>query len=236
MIQQLVVNGCSYMESYASGNGHLDLAADLNIQSAESLAIGGSANSRIIRSTLKHSYNTDQLTFYVLGMTFLSRNEIPILIEQDQFEGQWTNPQNQKFQDRWQPHWTKKDTDLYVELKLKTEMYSILDRAEDLMYRIVSMISDLKSRGHRVLVYQQADNLYQQYLNHTRLALFQRPEIVGGYAWRAVAWQHEQGVQGTTYSLGTPYVPPDMVHPKSGCHELLNKYLTNYINEHNILA
>ena len=59
------------MEAYARGNGHLDLANRLGIPKAQSLAIGGSANTRIMRTVLKHSYCTDEPTFYVLGMTFL---------------------------------------------------------------------------------------------------------------------------------------------------------------------
>ena len=75
---QLVVNGCSYMELYANGGGHRDLAKSLGIEEYSSLAINGSANSRILRTTLKHSYLTNKQTFYVLGMTFISRAEIPI--------------------------------------------------------------------------------------------------------------------------------------------------------------
>ena len=52
----LVVNGCSYMASYAVGQGHVDLAQKLGLEHPASLAIGGSANSRILRTTLKHSY------------------------------------------------------------------------------------------------------------------------------------------------------------------------------------
>ena len=39
MIQQLVVNGCSYTHSYALGNGHQDLAIRLGINQANSIAI-----------------------------------------------------------------------------------------------------------------------------------------------------------------------------------------------------
>ena len=38
MTQQLVVNGCSYTHSYASGNGHQDLAQRLGIATAHSIA------------------------------------------------------------------------------------------------------------------------------------------------------------------------------------------------------
>ena len=230
----LVVNGCSYMESYAVGQGHVDLAQHLGLDCPVSLAIGGSANSRILRTTLKHSY-TAPPTLYVLGMTFLSRLEIPICEPENDFEGRWVNPQNQEFRHRWQYDWTHADSNQFVETKLKSEVYSILDRTEDLMYRIVSAITDIQSRGHRVLVFQQADNLYQEHLSNPRLKLFQRPEIIKGFAWRAIAWQHAQGVKPKTYPPGTQHVPPDMTHPEPGHHQKINEYLTNYIQEHKIL-
>lgn len=232
----LVVNGCSYTESYAYGDGHLDLAKKLKLENAESLAIGGSANSRILRTTLKHSYQTSVPTLYVLGMTFVSRLEIPICNPENDFEGRWINPQNQEFKSRWQLGWTQADSDQFVDTKLKSEVFSILDRTEDLMYRMLTTIADLQSRGHRVLMFQQADNLYQEYLNDARLQLFKRPEIIGGFKWQAIAWQSEQGVKPKTYPPGSPYVPPEMTHPEIGHHALINEYLTNYIQEHKILA
>ena len=231
----LVVNGCSYMESYAVGQGHVDLAQQLGLDNPASLAIGGSANSRILRTTLKHSY-TAPPTFYVLGMTFLSRLEIPICEQLNDFEGRWVNPQNQEFKYRWQYGWTQDDSDQFVETKLKSEVFSILDRTEDLMYRMLSTIVDLQSRGHRVLMFQQADNLYLDLLSEPRLTLFDQPEIVGKFGWRASAWQAEQGVQPKDYGPGAPYVPPDMTHAAIGHHQKLNEYLTNYIQERKLLA
>ena len=233
----LVVNGCSYMEAYASGCGQVDLAERLGIATSESLAIGGSANTRIIRTTLKHSYQTTQPTFYVLGLTFLSRLEIPILENQTEFEGRWTNPQNQKFVKDWQYGWTQAETDQFVDIKLKSEIYSIFDRVEDLMYKILSMISDLHARGHRVLVYQQADNLYHEHLDHPRLQLFKStPAIIDGYNWRSVPWKLTQGVSPMNYGSNPKHVVPDDIrHPAAGQHQKLNEFLVNYINQHLIL-
>jgi hypothetical protein len=242
VIKLLVVNGCSYTQVYANGNGHIDLASRLgivgrhNIPQAASLAIGGSANSRILRTTLKHSYITQVPTLYVLGMTFVSRLELPICNPVNEFEGAWCNPQNQEFESRWQHQWTVRDSEQFVETKLKSEVYSILDRTEDLMYRVISTITDIQNRGHRVLMFQQADNLYQEHLSNPRLKQFQRAEIVEGFAWRSVAWQHAQGVLPKTYPAGSQYVPPDMTHPELGEHQMINEYLTNYIQEHKILA
>jgi len=239
MIQQLVVNGCSYMEMYTVGNGHEDLAQQLDIANCSSLAIGGSANSRILRSTLKHSYQATVPTFYLLGMTFLSRLEIPILGQDPnrEFEGAWTNPQNQQFRSQWVPHWSDSDTAQWIELKLKSEIYSIADRLEDLMYRMLSLQASLTARGHRVLMYQQADNIYQEFLEDSRFEHFKNNlGIKDGFAWRSIAWQHMHEVAKVIYSKDNQYVPPDMTHPLAGHHLMINTHLTQYIKDAKILA
>ena len=239
MMQQLVVNGCSYMEMYAQGGGHADLAQQLGITNCFSLAIGGSANSRIIRSTLKHSYQTTVPTFYLLGMTFLSRLEWPILYQDPtrEFEGVWTNPQNQQFRNQWMSDWTDQDTKKWIDLKLKSELYSIADRLEDLMYRMLSLQASLTARGHCVLMYQQADDIYQEFLEDTRFELFKNNlGIKDGFAWRSIAWQHMHKVQATVYRAGNQYVPPDMAHPEPGHHLMINTHLTQYIKDSKLLA
>jgi hypothetical protein len=231
------------MEVYAKGNGHLDLAQRLNINRAKSLAIGGSANSRIIRTTIKHSYQVTEPTLYIMGLTFVSRSELPILTEdneQTSFEGRWCNPQNQEFANRFEHHWTKADSEKFVEFKLKTEVYSLLDRTEDLMYNILSAIHSLQARGHRVLVYQQADDSYQMYLGNPRLNLLSSTDcIINGFRWCAVGYQYEQGVEQTP-QLGGIYIGPKttpnhMRHPLPGEHNIVNEYLVKYINDHNII-
>ena len=239
MIQQLVANGCSYMDMYAQGGGHADLAQQLGIADCSCLAIGGSANSRIIRSTLKHSYQTTVPTFYLLGMTFLSRLELPILYQDParEFEGSWTNPQNQQFRSQWMPNWTDRDTKHWVGLKLKSEFQSIVDRLEDLMYRMLSLQTSLTARGHRVLMYQQADNIYQEFLEDSRFELFKNNTgIKDGFVWRSIAWQHGHKVAAVTYSETDQYVPPDMAHPLPGHHLMINTHLTQYIKDAKILA
>jgi hypothetical protein len=235
--QELVVNGCSYMHAYAGGQGHIDLAEQLGIPKASSLAISGSANNRILRTTVKHSYITAHPTFYVLGMTFLSRDELPILNSTNEFEGAWTNPQNQDFANLWIPTWQQQDTERYVELKLKWEWLSILDRMEDLQFRMISVMRDLQSRGHAVLIYNQADDLAQDFYGHHRLYLLNScVNIVDGYQWRAIDWQHSQGVPSMDYGANPVHVVPEnMKHRASGFHQALNRYLTDYITVKNLL-
>jgi len=234
--RNLVVNGCSYTETYASGNGHRDLASALGIDQATSLAIGGSANSRILRTTLKHSYQAAEPTLYVLGMTFISRSEIPILRPDDEFEGRWVNPQNQEFVAKWEHYWTPEKSRQFVELKQLTEVYSLLDRTEDLMYHMLSVVHSLQSRGHEVIMYQQADDSYFSSLSNSRLAPFQScSRIVNGFGFAAIGYQHQHGVAKLALSeksfIGPKTVPDHMRHPEPGHHQVINRFLADYINK-----
>ena len=243
MFGQLVVNGDSYMDAYARGNGHIDLGQRLGINQCHNLAIGGSPNSRLIRTTLKHSYSAVEPTFYIIGLGFLSRWEVPILdIDDNSFEGRWTNPQNQEFSHHWQIEWGRKDTEQLIKLKLNADIHSILDRLEDLMYNLLSLAQNLYSRGHGILIYQQADNIYQQLLNHPRVSLLKNnPVFVDGLAWRAVSWQLSHGVPPMKYTNESStitqvyHVPDDMHHPESGCHDLLNTFLVDYIKNNQLI-
>lgn len=245
------------MEAYVQGRGHVDLGQRLGINTCESLAIGGSANARIIRTTLKDSYRAVVPTLYIIGLTFVGRNELPVMRRlasndfAEDFEGRWTNPQNQKQQQRWDHFWSEKDTQTYVDLIRKTEVYSLVDRLEDLMYRTITMVSDLKSRGHMAVVFEQCEeqvsmNIYGPNRNQTvlaspDLALLQRiPEIVHGLSWLAVPWQHEQGVPVLDNTVrpeayNAPPCPPQLKHRKPGEHHKLNEFLANYIIENRLL-
>ena len=105
------------------------------------------------------------------------------------------------------------------------------------MYRMLSLQASLESRGHRVLMYQQADNIYQEYLDEPKLALFKNnPSIKDGFEWRSIAWQHMHEVAKVSYPEGNQYVPPDMTHPMPGHHLMINTHLTHYIKQSKILV
>jgi hypothetical protein len=219
------------MYTYASGQGHHDLADRLGIPVASSLAISGSANGRILRTTLKHSYTTNRPTFYVLGMTFLSRDELPLLKITNNFEGAWTNPQNQDHNMLWQPPWTAQDTDAYVELKLKWEWNTQIDRAEDLQYRMLSVINDLRSRGHGILIYNQADDTLDKWQDDPRLQLLGKTDsIIQSYRWRAIQYQHDHDVPSMDYGTQPGDVPDQIKHRIPGYHAVLNSYLADHVS------
>lgn len=232
-MKQLVTNGCSYMNHYAIGHGHLDLANQLNIPGAVDLSSPGSCNDRIIRTTIRHSYQTKVPTFYVLGMTFLNRTELPIL--KDPINGEhWISFQNFAFKENWAWPWTDKDTEQFIELYLKSQFANMKDRAEDLMYKLLALIASLRRRGHRVLIFQQAENRYQEFLDSLSL-YYSTTEFVDGFAWRAIPWQLNQGAKPIDVDVKNLSIPRDMLHVSPGQHSRLNEFLTKYIQENKII-
>jgi hypothetical protein len=237
MIQRLVANGCSYMDAYCQGLGHVDLAHKLGINRAHKLAVSGCANPRIIRSTLKHSYSVaDAPTLYILGMTFMSRWELPINSLGNEPEGRWVNPQAREPADKWQFNWTEADTNAFKELQFKAVSIAEEDQLEDLMYRLVSMLHDLRSRGHNAVIYNQADASILEVSGNSKFKLLHSdPSFINGLGWLAIPWQQQQGAPVMAYPPERE-PPMEFRHIAPGKHQYLNTYLTNYIQEHKILT
>ena len=242
-INNLVVNGCSYSEVYAQGDGHKDLAQQLGIEHFASIALGGSANSRIIRTTLKHSYQVDQPTLYIVGLTFLHRWELTVLpydANRD-FEGCWVNPQAKKWSNEsplFSRFWTESDTKTFVNIMSKSTVtdHAVRNHLEDLMYRLLSLAGNLQSRGHRILFYNQVDPQITDNLDHPQVKMFNNNKLfVEGLRWASIIWQHEQGAPPQIYEPGANLPPDNYRHIRSGHHEFLNNFLVNYIKQYNIL-
>lgn len=249
------MNGCSYMKAYDAkpGAGHEALAHTLGIKKAESIAISGSCNSRILRTTLKHSYFVaKEPTLYVLGMTFVGRGELPISRVCDdrpsgpgsEFEGPWLNPQNQEYSDSWDSHWDAQLSNKWNKLRVMSEQFTLRWRLEDLMYQMLAAVSDLKSRGHQVIMYQQADFTVLDHMDEPMLAPFATvPNIVEGFRWLAVPYQLTNGVPpmgiydapNVIGLKNAQKVPLHIAHPANGHHQVLNDFLVEYITRHNLL-
>lgn len=238
-MKQLVVNGCSYAEVYASGGGHTALAKQLGMTDAVSLAIGGSANSRIIRTTAKHAYTNKQPSLYIIHLTFMSRWEIPVATSHRHFnmdfEGRWINPQKQGlYTPSWQ--WNDQDTTLLTELNFKSVIDADKDLFEDMVYRCLSLMALVKSHGHKILFINQCDSTIKNVAETADFDfLDNHKEFVERLVWISNLWQHSQGVPESIYGSGTMSPPPEHRHRMPGQHLLVNDYLSNYIKQNKIL-
>ena len=233
MIARLVTNGCSYMGCYSRGNGHFDLSAKLKITDCNAIDKLGSCNSRIIRTTLKDSYLTETSTLYVVGLSFSNRHEIPVSVARD-FEGRWVNTRGPLDEVKYYEHfWTVEDTTCLNEMLLKSEVYALEDILEDLMYRVLSMISDLKSRGHQVLVFQQPGIYPNNLLDKQKFnPLKNHVNIIGGLNWSALNWQRSQGIK---FDPIDKHLREDIQHPLPGEHGPLNEFLFDYISRNKLI-
>jgi hypothetical protein len=243
MIQQLVVNGCSYNEVWATGPGPEQLAQDLGLPKYQSIALGGANNSRILRTTIKHSYQTNVPSLYLVGLTFMSRWELPIIDSdvKEEFEGAWINPQSQKrASNKFIWNWTDSDTETYKNLLFKASTFATADQLEDLMYRCISVASDLQRRGHKIIFWNNPDQSIPDAVKNSNSfdLLKNNPAFVDGLLWVAIPWQHEQGAApAPAYPIpGIAPPPQDLRHISSLDYRYLNGYLTQWINDNKILT
>ena len=233
MIGRLVVNGCSYVKCYDMGNGHIDLAEQLNMPLAYSLALPGSCNNRIIRTTLKDSYITNQPTLYIIGLSFLNRSELPVGQEKG-IEGKWISFQNQIDPNSIADFWSDQDSQQAVEHNLKIESHAIKDKLEDLMFKLLAMISCLTSRNHQIIIFRQTPDYYTNYLSENRFRFLKNyVNIVDGLAWGGLEFQAKQNIK---YAADDKHLSKLIRHPLPGEHEPLNTFLVEYIHLHNLLA
>ncbi len=223
------------MYAYSNGNGHVDLARELDISTAQSLAIPGSCNSRIIRTTLKDSYITDQPTLYVVGLSFLHRNEMPVGLEQE-FEGRWLSFQNAINPEKIDQYfWTDKDSCRLVDCFSRISPHVIKDRLEQLMFNLLTMISDLEKRNHRVIVFRQPPEAYADVsmLDDERFTFLKNcVSIIDGLNWSSLEFLATKSIQ---YTPSDSHLPTNIRHPLPGEHTYLNTFLVEYIKKHNLL-
>lgn len=224
----LAVAGCGYMVGYAHGDGHRNLAQSLGIFNVDNITKSNSSNTEIIQAVYQHSLQTQLPVIYVVGMTFLGRWTLPLL---KQGKSKWVSFQNSSnivHNEDWAISLEEFET--LLEIKLKTEQYSIKDRLEHLIMQLRMLIDSLRARQHQIVIFNTADDLVVPYLTEFE-SLTNIPQFVHNLAWLSVPWQFAQGVAPSVYDQ-QPGIPPGQRHPNPGEHEILNKFLLNYINTH----
>ena len=237
MPARLVINGCSYMEWYAQGHGHSDLSGQLGIDNYHCLAEPGSCNNRIIRTTLRDAYANPDPTLYVIGITFLSRYELPVNQDRKNLEGKWLSFTTQGTVSPstaiMDPCVSKKDLASYRDIWWRVNLASVDEFAEDLQYRLLSLCDSINQRGHRCVIFNTAEAVLDYVLDQPKfLPLKSQPQIIHGLSWRSIPWQFDQGAEWVS---ADKHLDRNVRHVDLGQHQWLNQYLTNYIKKHNIL-
>lgn len=233
MINRLVVSGCSYMEHYTDGSGHIELAKLLNISHAINLSKSGSCNDRIIRSVLRDCFSNNTPSLHIVGLTFLHRYELPICANST-IDGLWESCTGHLLKSKpenWRSEISLNEYNTYA--ALRTQMFYLNETFEKTLYQILAMIQTVKSLGHKILVFNTAESGVDQFLDEPRFALLNTTsEIIGAYRWQSIRYQLDCGAKWSEHdSTLEKYVR----HVAPGEHYWLNDFLTNYIQEHKIL-
>ena len=232
MISRLVTNGCSYMAYHHKGGGTEDLAEKLKIENFDSLAKNSACNSRILRTTLRDLYSTNQPTFYVVGITFVHRYELTVLNTPD-FDGRWQsfNGINSCITDNFHDQVTLKDLENFSR-SWNNIIYDV-ELFEDLVFRLLSLIDAAQNLGHRVLVFNTAEHLVDYFVDDKKFDILDsRKQFVHKLKWKSIPWQFAQGAQ---WPAEDQQYTENCRHVQPGDHKWLNEYLCNYIDEYKIL-
>ena len=229
--KRLVSTGCGYMQGYAHGQGHVDLAQQLGIAHAHSLSMSDSSNARIFRTVHADSLQNKETTLYVIGLTFLGRWDMLLNQNPTQQEGRWTSFQNQQsIKDITSTVLTSEEFSVLLDIKIKTEEFSIPDRIWDLSLTLRALIDSLKQRSHGCVIFNTAEDLILPWLDNAEIkSILEVPEIVKGLKWLSVPYQFDHGVAPSRFDHANG-LPAHHKHTNPGEHDVLNAFLVDYIN------
>jgi len=237
-INRLVLNGCSYMENYADGNGHKELADKFNISNVKSLARAGSSNERIFRTTLDDCYNNEK-TLYVIGLTFVHRYELPILSQSDPWniehhEGdkfQWINNENLIDLGQLDSGITENDVKQFHKLKTKFDVNSQAELVFKSVYYYTSLVDSILNNGHQVVVFNTAETIFESYTNDPKLKYLEKYNkyIIKQFNWYSNEYQLNNGASIIKEDIDVD-MPTIYKHIAPGEHKKLNEFLYDHIS------
>lgn len=224
------------MKHHAMGDGHKDLAQQLGIEHYDSLSQYGQSNSAIIRLTVADSMQAEP-TLYVVGTTFLHRFELPVLKKVNNEKwgsfGNSTPIGAREYDD------CVVDLESYVNLHLQYSINSVKEHAYALYLQLAMMIDSVKSRGHKIVVFNTAETMMDEaeFLdpNDVKFLDNYNAEIIDRLQWQSVSWQHAQGAKSVPEDIKRD-IPLSSRHIAPGEHKFLNNFLHEHINTNEILC
>jgi hypothetical protein len=218
---------------YWSQGGLEDLAHKLGLDGFDNLAKTGSCNSRIIRTTLRDSYCTTQPSLYIIGLTFLTRHELPVATPQSN-DGKWLSLNSKlNLLPSLDAHVSRQDIERYCGLWDRFTALAVEDLAQTLQYQLLSLCDSLEHRGHRCVIFNTAEYVLDWVIDKPAFGLLQsKKQLVQGLRWKSIPWQFEQGAKWLSVE---DHMPLQARHVAPGQHQWLNKFLIDHINQQAIL-
>jgi hypothetical protein len=232
---KLLLNGCSFSANYGVA---AKLGSDLGYDEFVNLAIGGSSNRRIIRTTVEYlEHNT--VDFVLLGLTFWERQEGAFLKTQPHKDN-WMSYNPMGLQGLFAPP----DTEfVFDNTRSSIEKY-ILERyrydlnlmyLDQLMCDLVMFTAYLEQRNIKYLIFNTCELEYTNYFtnfNSTyQKAIDQNKRIVPLDKFVSNVYLYEKDAR---YAPNEAQWSPNAIHYNSEEYRHINDYLLNYIRENRL--
>jgi len=232
---KLLVNGCSFSANYYLAN---NLARQIGLDSAESIAIGGSSNRRIIRTTLEYLEQHDDIGFVLLGLSFMRRREGTFLATEKDKDN-WVQYSANGIQGHFIPadavyKNSQTDVEQYIQ-----DIYTYdvdIKHIDQLLCDLTMLSGYLSNRGINHLFYNFCERRYTEYFTNVssqyQKIVERNPHIVPLDRFIANLFLHDLGAK---YSEPEERWEPFARHYGGDEYVHLNDYFLNHMRTHNLI-
>jgi hypothetical protein len=231
---KLLLNGCSFSANYYSVH---NLARHLGYTSVTSLAIGGSSNRRIIRSTIEYVEQNPDVGFVLLGLTFARRREGSFLSLTD--TDNWVQYSANGMQGLFVPQDAVLKTDKTdIEQFIHSTYTNDVDikHMDQLLCDLLMLSGYLDSRGIKHVFFNFCERRYGEYFDtigaRYRPMIEANKHIVPLDKFNANMFFHELGAK-----FGEPEArwEPFARHYNGDEYHHLNSFLLNHLQTNNLV-
>jgi hypothetical protein len=232
---KLLVNGCSFSANYYLAN---NLAKQIGLDGAVSIANGGSSNRRIIRTTLEYLEEHNDIGFVLIGLSFSRRKEGTFLpVEKD--VDNWVQYSNNGIQWHYIPEGSKfKTSKEQVEQYIQDVYATDLDikHIDQLLCDLTLLSGYLSNRGINHLFYNFCERRYLEYFENVNSKYQQiverNPHIVPLDKFIANLFLYEHGAK---YAEPEERWMPFARHYNGDEYIHLNNYFIHYLRTHKLI-
>lgn len=225
----LLLNGCSFSANYYLAN---HLARQLGLQQAVSLAVGGSSNRRIVRTTLEYLQENSDVGFVLLGLSFHRRREGSFLPT-----GEWVQYGTNGLQGHFAPHDAvfKKDIPRAQIEQYVSDVYANdIDNhyIDQLLCDIILLTGYLESKNIPYLIFNFCELRYAEYSSKYYEYIRNNKRIVPLDTFVANLFLRDQGAK---YAEPEERWPVNARHYNGDEYIHLNNYFINHLRTNNLL-
>lgn len=235
-MSKLLLNGCSYAhrwahEWYTTGNISA-LAQRLGYDETVSLAVSGSSNARIFRTTLEYLTLNPDVDFVVIALTFYNRFEAPWASPRP-IEGRWVSYSHNGVTNRESDEhlvYERPEIKRYIDDRYRYDLG--VEYIDALLADLIFFTGWLDAQGYKYCIINPCERLYADDKGMFDTAkmrwIRENPKIVDIENFIANKWMHEQGAVCPEDETN---LDPMYRHYGNDGFTMLNEFMYNYITK-----